>query len=97
MIENNFSIYVFFVDNSVCPALGGKSLGDGVLTRIWSGRLCHRNQVDQLTCFRCGKEIKLGERIHTNGSNIPSSIKLNKTKRMRVYHQDCYESLFIEC
>jgi hypothetical protein len=72
-------------------------VSNGVLSRSWRTRLLHRNHVEELRCFRCGGEIQLGERIHTNSKNYYGSYwrdpGLNK---VRVYHLSCYEGLFLE-
>jgi len=66
----------------------------GNLTRIlkWRGE-------EQLLCFRCSERIQVGDRIHRNNSGgcqravYPS--KYSHRKRVRFYHAECYEEMFV--
>ena len=92
-------LFLFFISNVNVYLTNQRrfSMSDGLLTNSWRSRLIHRNRVDQLICFRCGEEIKLGERIHTNGNNMHTSIKPIMLKSMKIYHYDCLKEIIIEC
>ena len=42
----------------------------------------------KLVCRRCGKPIKIGDLVVTSGRQ--------RSKRMKQYHYNCYEEMFIE-
>jgi hypothetical protein len=76
-------------------------MSDGVLNQSWHNRLCKRNHVKKLLCFRCGREIKVGDRVHTNSGQVRNKfmgcvVEANE-KPLRVYHLECFEQMFIEC
>jgi hypothetical protein len=72
-------------------------MSDGVLSQSWHNRLCKRNHVKQLLCFKCGREIHVGDRVHTNSGNRSYSLRTYYEKKIRVYHLVCFEQMFIEC
>jgi hypothetical protein len=69
---------------------------NGVLTESWRTRLMHRNHVEELRCFRCGGEIHVGERIHTNDAKTFDNRGNLSLVQKRVYHLSCFEGMFIE-
>ena len=72
-------------------------MSDGVLSGSWYNRLRHRNHVEKLTCFKCGKEIKPGDKVHTNSANRTYFLGSYYAKKIKVYHAECFDQLFIEC
>jgi hypothetical protein len=45
-------------------------MSDGVLDKSGYKRLCKRNQVEELLCFRCGRKIQVGDEVHTNSGQV---------------------------
>jgi hypothetical protein len=49
-----------------------------------------RNLIGDLVCFRCQRKIRMGSRVHVyridHANNPPGH---------RIYHQRCYDELFI--
>ena len=60
------------------------------LTMSYARRLMKRNQVDQLLCHKCGNDIVVGSRVHVQLGHG----RFNRP--ISVYHQRCWESLFLE-
>ena len=56
--------------------------------------------VKELLCYRCGKEIFVGDWIHKNkGFNNPKEkwSRAGKPKGIvRFYHLSCYEEMFLD-
>jgi hypothetical protein len=68
---------------------------DGVLTRSWATRMKHRNRVEKLLCYRCGLEIHVGQRIHTNYRS-GNPIKPRQWRPRKVYHESCYSEMYLD-
>jgi hypothetical protein len=65
---------------------------DKKLTAMWARNLKTRMGVERLSCYRCGRSIRLGARVHVHHSIHRRTVPL-----FRIYHQACWESLFISC
>lgn len=68
-------------------------MSDGVLSQSWHTRLRHMNHVDQLLCFRCGREIQVGDQIHTNAGHGGIRGHGKAPVFVRVYHSDCFDAM----
>lgn len=61
-----------------------------LMDQRYSRRL--RNKVGELRCVRCGGEVAVGSRVHV------CSVDHNVTpNRFRLFHQECWDGMFIEC
>lgn len=67
-------------------------MSDGVLSGQRRARLLRRNGGSELVCFRCGKVIEVGSRIHTNARSYSGVFP----HPVRVYHAKCFDQMFID-
>ena len=70
----------------------GTAQDNKVLENHYLKNLKKRYLLEHLACARCNRKISVGSRIHVNlvfHSATPSTL--------RVYHQPCWDELFIEC
>jgi len=65
----------------------GKRDPDRDLNSRYCSWLLSRNEVPVLLCFRCGKEIQVGEMIHVHHA-------CSGFKPLKIYHLSCWEKLF---
>ena len=42
--------------------------------------------VEELTCFRCGKQLQVGDVVHRRKSS----------GRLRIYHPECWDSMLLD-
>jgi hypothetical protein len=63
---------------------------DKLMDHEYSRRL--RRRIGQLICFRCRGAISVGSRVHVHRID-----HVRNPPGHRLYHQECWEELFIEC
>jgi hypothetical protein len=65
---------------------------DKKLTPLRARRLKKRLGVERLSCFRCGRTIRLGSRV-----NVHNNCLSQGGSSVKIYHKACWDSLFISC
>lgn len=74
---------------------------DRELTPGLVSRWKRMNNVEQLRCYRCGRELEIGDllQVKYGGSVIPSMepCRYRIPRYARIYHQSCFEEMFLEC
>jgi hypothetical protein len=67
---------------------GSRETKEGILHRRWALVLVNRCHVE-LICFKCGRRIRVGSKIHVHHLNHP-----NNPAVTRIYHLKCWKKLF---
>jgi hypothetical protein len=74
---------------------------DEELTASLVGRFKRLNNDERLLCCRCGRELQIGEIVHVKyGGSDPLSTRADRLRvprYARLYHQNCWEKMFLEC